>query len=86
MFMSKLTDKVVASRLIEHISRNRLDEIYQSAYKQLHSNETILVRVYNGILVEDLPAAFDTVDHDILLSRLATRFGLGDSELAWFKS
>ena len=40
MFMSKLTEKVVASQLINHISSNGLDEKLQSAYKQFHSTET----------------------------------------------
>ena len=76
--------------------RNHLDEIFQSAYKQLHITETALVRVNNDILVAldnhqsvilillDLSAAFDTVDHRILLDRLSHRIcGLA---LSWFKS
>ena len=98
MFMSKLTEKVVASQLINHISSNGLDEILQSAYKQFHSTETALVKVFNDIILDvdrnrtvillllDLSAAFDTVDHTILIERLANRFGLCDLALAWFKS
>ena len=98
MFMSKLTEKVVASQLINHISSNGLDEILQSAYKQFHSTETALVKVFNDIVLDvdrnrtvillllDLSAAFDTVDHTILIERLANRFGLCDLALAWFKS
>ena len=73
-------------------------KIFQSAYKNFHSAETALVKVYNDILVDidnnrtvillllDLSAAFDTVDHDILLYRLATRFGLSDVALSSFRS
>ena len=98
MFMSKLTEKVVASQLINHISSIGLDEILQSAYKQFHSTETALVKVFNDIVLDvdrnrtvillllDLSAAFDTVDHTILIERLANRFGLCDLALAWFKS
>ena len=94
MFMSKLTEKVVASQLINHISSNGLDEILQSAYKQFHSTETALVKVFNDIILEvdrnmtvillllDLSAAFDTVGHTILIERLANRFGLCDLALA----
>ena len=72
--MSKLTEKVVASQLINHISSNGLDEILQSAYKQFHSTETALVKVFNDIILDvdsnrtvillllDLSAAFDTVE------------------------
>jgi hypothetical protein len=34
----------------------------------------------------DLSAAFDTVDHDILLRRLKYKFGICNNALAWFRS
>ena len=55
---------------------------FQLAYRKYHSMETALLRMRNDILVSmnkqqvtllvflDLSAAFDTVDHDILQSRL----------------
>ena len=98
IFISKLTEKVVASQLVDYVMRNDLDETFQSAYKQLHSTETALVRVNNDILVAldnhqsvillllDLSAAFDTVDHGILLDRLSHRFGICGLALSWFKS
>ena len=63
-----------------------------------HSTETALVRVHYDILkavddnksvvllLLDLSAAFDTVDHTILVSRLANRFGIRDTALNWFRS
>ena len=96
MFMLKLTEKM-ASQLINHISSNGLDEILQSAYKQFHT-ETALVKVFNDIVLDVdsnrtvillllyLSAAFDTVDHTMLIERLANRFGLCNLALAWFKS
>ena len=71
-------------------------QLLQSAYKQFHSTETALVKVFNDIVLDvdrnrtvillllDLSAAFDTVDHTILIERLANRFGLCDLALAWF--
>ena len=87
-FISKAIEKLVANQLISYINENNLNETFQSAYKQYHSTETALIRVHNDILsaidnrgtvillLLDLSAAFDTVDHDILLSRLRKRFGI----------
>ena len=77
---------------------HHLDETFQSAYKNFHSTETALVRVQNDILCAidnnesvillllDLSAAFDTVDHSIMLSRLRDCFGVNGTVLAWFES
>ena len=79
---SKTTEKVVAVRLNHYLEENNLCEPLQSAYKKYHSCETALLRVQNDILCAlddnkcvvllmlDLSAAFDTVDHDILLYRM----------------
>ena len=78
-------------------SINGLKEVFQSAYKKHHSAESALLRVSNDILraiddnstvlllLLDLSAAFDTVDHEILLDRLHNRFEIKDTALAWFQ-
>jgi hypothetical protein len=97
-FLSKVIEKVVASRLSTHMSQNNLHEVFQSAYKANHSTETALVKVQNDILLEldkkrgvilvllDLSAAFDTIDHGFLLEQLSSRLGIKDIALSWFKS
>ena len=70
----------------------------QSAYKQFHSTETALLKVHNDINLNidngkvtaltlfDLSAAFDTIDHNILITRLSTWYGISGTALSWFTS
>ena len=95
-FISKVIEKIIASRLSEHINKHDLHEEMQSAYKKLHSTETALLRVHNDIMVAvdggnavvlvllDLSAAFDTIDHDILKQRLRERIGVMGTAPKWF--
>ena len=97
-FISKCVEKVVAAQTGQHVEDNNLNELYQSAYKQCHSTETAMIKVQDDILraidnnccvillLLDLSAAFDTVDHRILLDRLSQRFGIVDNALEWFRS
>ena len=97
-FISKIIEKVVAARLKGHLSSNHLWEKTQSAYRECHSTETALLRVHSDItkaislkknvalILLDLSAAFDTIDHKILLTRLSSRFGITGSCLKWFES
>ena len=97
-FIGKLIERVVLRRLNEHMTINRLHIPEQSAYKKNHSTETILVRIWNDLLVAseeksatvvmmlDLSAAFDTVDHGLLLKILRNEIGLRGRVLNWFTS
>ncbi len=97
-FLSKVLEKIVAKQLTAHIEKHNLSGRLQSGFRRRHSTETALLRVANDILSSndsinvtalvllDLSAAFDTVDHQILLDRLASRVGLAGETVAWFKS
>jgi hypothetical protein len=97
-YVSKLTEKCVAQQLIAHCNTNGLLEKFQSAYRPAHSTETALARVQNDLLratdstggalliLLDLSAAFDTLDHDLLLHSLWHRVHVTDDALAWFNS
>ena len=97
-YISKIVEKVVDARLQKHLQDNQLYEPMQSAYRPAHSTETALVRVTNDLLCTidnqqavilillDLSAAFDTVDHNILLQRLHEEIGVCWVPLQWFES
>ena len=97
-FLSKLTERIVKSRLMSHLSANGLLNPHQSAYTKFHSTESTLLAVHDQIVKSiskrqvtalcllDLSAAFDTIDHDILLHRLSNWFGLSNTAHFWFRS
>ena len=97
-FLSKLLEKVISSQLIDHLQHNNLFETFQSGFRALHSTETALVKVTNDLLMTldggdssvlvllDLSAAFDTVDHLLLVKRLESWVGLGGNALQLLRS
>uniref|UniRef100_A0A3B3IBG4 Reverse transcriptase domain-containing protein n=1 Tax=Oryzias latipes TaxID=8090 RepID=A0A3B3IBG4_ORYLA len=97
-FISKILERVVVKQLNCHLQDNSHFEDFQSGFRPHHSTETALVRVSNDLLLAsekgllsilvllDLSAAFDTIDHGILLHRLEQDIGIRGSALQWFKS
>ena len=89
-------EHVVAKQLVDNIHQHDLNNSYQSAYKPGHLTETPLLSIKNDIhlslsrgeatalVLLDLPAAFDTIDHSTLLACLLDWFGVGGSALKWF--
>ena len=97
-FISKITERVVASRINKYVEHYKLLEISQSAYRKYHSTETAILKIQNDILTSlnnkkmtalillDLSAAFDTINHNRLLRRLKDRYGILGTPLAWLNS
>ena len=95
---SKLLERLVCRRLFGYLQSADLLPTCQSAYCPNHSTETATLRVMSDILefvdqgdvavlvLLDLSAAFDTVDHDILIRRLELSFGITGCALEWFRS
>ena len=97
-FIAKIVEKVVFNQLSNFLNSSGLFDKFQSGFRPHHSTETALIRVLNDIRLNtdlckvsvlvllDLSAAFDTVDHSILLNRLETWAGLIGTVLEWFRS
>ena len=95
-FLSKVLEKAALDQFIAHCDNHSLLSDYQSAYRKHYSCETALIKLTNDVLwsmengkvsavvMIDLSAAFDTVDHDLLLEVLETSFGLEDTCLKWY--
>jgi len=97
-FVSKLVERAAVKQLVDYLEANELMPKLQSAYRKHHSTETAVLWVLTDILTAmdnqqvtllallDLRAAFDCVNHDILLSRLQSSFGLRGITLTWIRS
>uniref|UniRef100_A0A8C6P1G3 Reverse transcriptase domain-containing protein n=1 Tax=Nothobranchius furzeri TaxID=105023 RepID=A0A8C6P1G3_NOTFU len=97
-FLSKVLEKVVHAQLQDFLSIHHISDKFQSGFKARHSTESALLRVVNDLLMIndsgksaalrllELSAAFDTIDHDILLSRLESCVGIRGTVLDWFQS
>ncbi len=97
-FIGKIIEKVVFNQLNNYLNSNGYLDHFQSGFRMHHSTETALIKIINDIrfnsdsgkisvlVLLDLSAAFDTVDHNILLERLENWVGLSGMALKWFRS
>jgi len=96
--VSKVLERLAAHQLMDYLKASDLLPSMQSGFRPGHSTETAVLRVLADILqavdcgdvaalvLLDLSAAFDTVDHSILLQRLNTTFGISATAHSWFRS
>ncbi len=96
-FIAKTLKLVVFNQVTAFLTQNNLLDSNQSGFRSGHSTETALLSVVEDLrlartaskssllILLDLSAAFDTVNHQILLSTLL-RKGISGTALQWFDS
>ena len=97
-FISNIIEKCMLVQLNEHCNLHGLLPSYQSAYPAFHSCETSLLKLCNDMLwqmeyqevsvliVCNLLAAFDTINHQTLIEVLSEYYGVKGTVLKWFES
>ena len=95
--MSKVVEKVIQKRLYSHLERNRLIADTQNGYRRHRGVTTAMVQLAEDILKKqqngvdsatifcDCSAAFDTIDHEMLMEKLRL-YGVKSDNIPWFKS
>ena len=95
--VSKILERAVYDQLERHLSDNGLIYSLQSGFRGSYSTDTCLIYLtdfirsqmaagkYTGMVLLDLQKAFDTVDHDILCTKLQA-MGIHNNSVNWFKS
>ncbi len=96
--ISKIIERLAQNRLKRFITESPNFGQLQSAYRQGHSTETALTKMMDDIIRAvdegcvvalmslDISAAFDAVDHDVLVERLENEFGITGTCSQWIRS
>jgi hypothetical protein len=96
--LSKTLERLVARQLLAYLRVHNLLPPTQSGFRPGHSTETAILKVLSDILTAvdqgniaalvllDLTAAFDTVDHTVMLERLRRTFGITGGAHRWLQS
>ena len=97
VFVSKLAEAAVFEQVAEHFKKNKLWHPNHHGFRPNHSTATALSQLYDfwirgaedtelsAALLLDLSAAFDVVDHKILLDKLQL-YHFSPKTIAWFQS
>ena len=94
--VSKVIERAVFLQIVEYMSTNDLFHPNHHGFRAFHSTTTAMIQMYDnwvqaedrgelaGVCMLDMSAAFDVVDHDLLIQKLKL-YGFDDSSLKWMR-
>ena len=95
--LSKVIEKVIFTQIVEYMNCNEYFHPNHHGFRANHSTSTAMIQMYDtwvqavdrgelaGVCMLDMSAAFDVVDHGILLSKLKL-YGFDGDALKWMKN
>ena len=95
--LSKIIEKTIHNQVQKYLDEKKILYRYQSGFRAHHSTDTCLsylndkilkgfeAKMFTSMILIDLQKAFDTIDHEIFLDKMAC-LGFSNSTILWFKS
>ena len=99
--LSKIAERAIASQIRLHIESNNLISIKQYGFREKHSTQSLLLQLSNKWLQKldnvkgdryicltalDIKKAFDTVDHELLMYKMANYFNFHPTSIRLMES